>query len=229
MLPLLAEFFARAISALAIVAASPVLVAAACAIWFEDGRPILFRQKRVGEFGRPFLLVKLRTMRQGGSGRSITAGGDKRVTRVGRFLRKYKLDELPQLVNVVAGDMNLVGPRPEVPQYVDLSDPLWQKVLSVKPGVTDIATLAFRHEEEILAGSADPELCYRTSVLPRKLAISACALSSRSIRADLRLLAYTVLCSFFPARFNSESLARSLGAGIHDEISRIHTALKTAD
>ena len=100
MLPLLAEFFARAISALAIVAASPVLVAAACAIWFEDGRPILFRQKRVGEFGRPFLLVKLRTMRQGGSGRSITAGGDKRVTRVGRFLRKYKLDELPQLVNV---------------------------------------------------------------------------------------------------------------------------------
>jgi lipopolysaccharide/colanic/teichoic acid biosynthesis glycosyltransferase len=229
MLTTFAEVFARVISALALIAAIPVLAAAALAIWLEDGRPIFFLQQRVGKLGRLFLLVKLRTMRQGGAGQSITASGDTRVTRVGRFLRKYKFDELPQLANVVAGDMNLIGPRPEVPQYVDLSNPLWQKVLSVKPGVTDIATLAFRHEEEILAGAVDAELCYRTIVLPRKLAISACAVSSRSTRADLRLLAYTVLCSFFPTRFDSESLAKSLGAGVHEEVSRIHSALKAAD
>jgi lipopolysaccharide/colanic/teichoic acid biosynthesis glycosyltransferase len=200
----------RLVCAVALLAMSPVLLLAACAIWLEDGRPVLFLQKRLGKSGRTFRLAKLRTMRTGMTGEAVTARGDNRITVVGHVLRKYKLDELPQLGNIVLGHMSLVGPRPEVPAYVDMRNPLWQKVLSVKPGITDIATLTYRNEEEVLAAASDPDYCYRHTVLPAKLSLSAEAIDFRSFRADLRILTYTVLCSFLPARFDCDALSKSI-------------------
>ncbi len=200
----------RLICAVALLALSPVLLLAACAIWLEDGGPVLFLQRRLGKGGRTFPLAKLRTMRTGMAGQAVTARGDNRITAVGRVLRKYKLDELPQLGNIVLGHMSLVGPRPEVPVYVDMRDPLWQKVLSVKPGITDIATLTYRNEEEVLAAATDPDACYRNTVLPAKLSLSAEAIDFRSFSEDLRILACTVLCSFLPARFDSDVMSKSI-------------------
>ena len=117
---------------------------------------------RVGRRGKLFRIWKFRTMRPNGKGGLITAAGDKRVTRTGAVLRRFKLDELPQLFNVLKGDMSLVGPRPEVPECVQLEAPIWQAVLQVRPGVTDLATLMYRDEEALLGTSSDPE-----SLLPR--------------------------------------------------------------
>jgi len=132
----------RILAGLSLLVCAPLLLFIAVAIWCEDGRPVLFRQVRIGRFGIEFELFKFRSMRRNQTGRVLTAEGDRRVTRSGRFLRKYKLDELPQLWNVVRGDMRLIGPRPEVPQFVALADPVWNAVLQVKPGITDLATLA---------------------------------------------------------------------------------------
>src|SRR5207249_11392098 len=120
-------------------------------------------------------------MRSGLRGVRITASTDERITRVGGVLRRYKLDELPQLWNVARGDMSLVGPRPEVPDFVDMSVPIWRRVLSVKPGITDVTTLAYRHEEELLAGVADPEKHYREVILPAKLDLNAQYIRKRSV------------------------------------------------
>jgi len=173
----------------------------AAAVVLEDGLPVLFRQKRVGRGGRLFSILKLRTMRLRTTGASVTRSGDHRITRSGAILRRYKLDELPQLWNVCRGDMSLIGPRPEVPEFVDLSDPTWQAVLSARPGITDIATLIFRDEENLLSGAADPVRYYRETILPRKLAINLRYLRARSLTEDFRILLYTVLSSFFPRHF----------------------------
>ncbi|HYO83447.1 MAG TPA: sugar transferase [Bryobacteraceae bacterium] len=192
-----------------LIVASPVLGAAALAIAVEDGSPVFFSQTRIGRNGRPFLLYKLRSMRTGKAGTRITAGTDARITRTGRFLRRYKLDELPQLWNVVRGDMSLIGPRPEVPAFVDAQDPAWIVVLSVKPGISDLATLVYRDEEQILSSAADPEQMYRTSVLPDKLALNALYLRQRGLRSDLKLLLATVRYSFFPAGFDADAVRRA--------------------
>ena len=133
----------------------PVLVAIAVAIWWTDGSPVLFRQTRVGLKGRLFRLRKFRTMIRDAEskGPAITVDGDSRVTRVGHWLRRYKLDELPQLWNVLIGDMSMVGPRPETPCFVDAGDAHWAEVLSTRPGLTDPATLAFRDEESLWGGA----------------------------------------------------------------------------
>ena len=136
-----------------LVVASPFLLVACLAVVLDSAWPPLFFQERVGRGGRRFRLWKLRTMRAGG-GPEVTATGDPRITRVGRILRRAKLDELPQLWNVLAGDMALVGPRPEVPAYVDLSDSTWRRVLEVRPGITDPVSLRLRFEEELLASVA---------------------------------------------------------------------------
>jgi len=187
------------LSAVALIVLSPVLVVIALAILVETGWPVLFSQTRVGRNGKLFCLRKFRTMRTGKGGAAITARGDSRVTHVGRFLRKSKLDELPQLWNVVCGDMALVGPRPEIPQFVDMSRPIWRSVLAVRPGITDPASIAYRNEEELLARSSDPIRCYRESVLPAKLVLNVEYLQKRSFWLDTKVILQTIQCALFPA------------------------------
>ena len=143
------------VSAAALTLLWPVLLVVAAAVWLDSGSPILFAQQRVGRGFRCFTVWKFRSMRSA-RGSLITASGDSRITRVGRVLRQTKLDELPQLWNVLRGNMSLVGPRPEVPQYVELFRSRYQHILSVRPGITDPAALAFIDEERLLARSPDP-------------------------------------------------------------------------
>ena len=193
---------------------TPVFAAIALLILCDDGTPVIFGQTRVGRKGRPFRIWKFRTMRAGSRGSSITAAGDHRVTRVGAFLRRCKLDELPQLFNVLRGDMSLVGPRPEVPEYVRIEEPVWQAVLQVRPGVTDVASLVYRDEEKLLGTSADPNALYRETVLPSKLALNLGYLRSRSFGSDLHLILLTIRYSLFPQGFNPELIKKTLGAGV---------------
>ena len=192
---------------------APVLAALAVAILWDDGAPVFFGQTRVGRKGKPFRIWKFRTMRTGSQGTVITAAGDPRVTRAGAVLRRCKLDELPQLFNVLKGDMSLVGPRPEVPEYVQLEAPIWQAVLQVRPGVTDLATLLYRDEEKLLGASDDPTAFYREIVLPAKLRLNLGYLRSRSFLRDLRLILLTIRYSLFPARFDQDLIRRTLGTG----------------
>jgi lipopolysaccharide/colanic/teichoic acid biosynthesis glycosyltransferase len=189
----------------------PVFGLIAMAVLIDSGRPVLFRQTRVGRGGTHFCMLKFRSMRSATQGPLITYTGDSRITRVGSFLRKYKLDELPQLWNVLAGDMDLVGPRPEVPCFVDLASPAWQSVLSARPGITDFASLVFRKEEEVLAGSGQPERTYREQILPAKLALNRDYLSRQSTRLDLKLILMTVLYSLAPGWFDAAGIRQRLG------------------
>jgi lipopolysaccharide/colanic/teichoic acid biosynthesis glycosyltransferase len=193
---------------------APVLLIVSLLILAMDGHPILFSQIRIGRKGRPFRIWKFRTMRRNAEGRPITAAGDTRITRIGSVLRKFKIDELPQLFNVVRGDMSLIGPRPEVPEFVSLGAPIWQAVLQVRPGVTDLASLLFRDEEKLLESSSDPATFYRESVLPAKLVLNVGYLRYRTLRRDIRLLFLTALYSFFPERFNPDYIKRTVGAGV---------------
>ncbi|MDZ4796644.1 MAG: sugar transferase [Bryobacteraceae bacterium] len=193
-----------------LVLLSPVLAAVAVAVALEDGRPVLFRQVRAGRNGSPFNLLKFRSMRVTGAGTRVTASGDSRITRTGRILRKFKLDELPQLWNVVRGDISLIGPRPEVPAFVDLADPAWREVLEVRPGITDLATLVFRNEEQILGAHSDPEYAYRRQILPAKLQLNLLYIRHRSLLTDLRLLAMTIYLSLMPDHFDSGQIQRQI-------------------
>jgi lipopolysaccharide/colanic/teichoic acid biosynthesis glycosyltransferase len=184
-----------AASGLALALLSPVMGLIALAVWIESGSPLLFSQERIGLGFRPFTLWKFRSMRAG-SGPLITAAGDSRVTRIGGFLRRTKLDELPQFWNVLRGDMSLVGPRPEVRRYVDLYRRQYELILSVRPGITDPATIAYRDEELVLAASADPEAAYTDQVLPAKLALSERYISQWSFTGDIQILARTLLAVF---------------------------------
>ena len=172
---------------------SPVLAVAAIAVKCSGSGPIFFRQVRVGRGGKPFDILKFRTMRPTRSpGPLITGAGDPRVTRVGRVLRRWKVDELPQLVNVLRGEMSFVGPRPEVPRYVNMFAEQYRELLAVRPGITDIASMAFRDEETLLGRSSNPEDLYVREILPRKLALSHAYVRRRSFGLDLRLIARTV-------------------------------------
>lgn len=201
----------RLLAAAGLLAAAPVIAAVAVAIRREDGGPIFFRQRRIGRGGVPFELWKLRSMRtaQSAAAPQITAGGDRRCTRTGLFIRRYKLDELPQLWNVLRGDMSLIGPRPEVERYVDLANPVWREVLAVRPGISDLATLVYRDEEQILAAAADPDQYYRQTVLPDKLGLNRIYLSQRTLWTDLRLILLTIQCSFRPAGFDADRIRKS--------------------
>jgi lipopolysaccharide/colanic/teichoic acid biosynthesis glycosyltransferase len=186
----------RIMAAAGLFCLAPIFVLIAIAIWVEDGAPVIFRQVRVGKSGKPFWVLKFRSMRSGLRGARITAASDRRVTRTGRLLRKFKLDELPQLWNVLRGEMAFVGPRPEIPYYVDASNPLWCQVLSVKPGITDLATLAYRDEEQMLAAFDDPEKGYVEQILPTKLALNLAYLDRRTLLTDLKLIGLTLRYSF---------------------------------
>ena len=192
------------LSAVALLLLSPFLLVIAAGIFLETGLPIVFSQGRVGRNGQLFHLLKFRSMRNDTSGPPLTVGGDRRVTRVGHFLRKYKLDELPQLWNVVCAEMSIVGPRPEVAEFVDLCKPVWQSVLRVRPGITDPASIAFHQEEELLAKSSDPIRYYREAVLPAKLAMNIAYLQERSLWLDFQVVLRTVFCAAFPGKLDTE-------------------------
>jgi lipopolysaccharide/colanic/teichoic acid biosynthesis glycosyltransferase len=201
---MLKTLFERMIAAAGLIVFSPILAAAAAAVAVEDGQPVLFRQTRVGKSGRPFELLKFRSMHTGTPGASITSARDSRITRVGRVLRRYKIDELPQLWNVVRGDMSLIGPRPEVPEFVDMTDPVWREILTVRPGISDLASLVYRDEEKLLSTAVDTGRFYRETVLPAKLALSLHYLRIRSLWTDARLLVLTLRYSFFPSGFDPD-------------------------
>jgi lipopolysaccharide/colanic/teichoic acid biosynthesis glycosyltransferase len=192
---------------------APVLAAMALVILLSDGRPVLFSQTRTGQYGSQFRIWKFRTMRAGAAGRGITAAGDNRVTPTGALMRKFKLDELPQLFNVLRGDMSLVGPRPEVPEYVDERSRIWQAVLQVPPGITDVATLVYRNEEALLGGAGDPDRFYRETLLPAKLCLSLAYMSTRSWWRDLRLIWLTIHSSLSPDRFDAGRIRRAFDLG----------------
>lgn len=188
------RLFDLAGAALGLLLCAPLFALAALAIKLDSPGPVFFRQVRVGRHGRPFRIHKFRSMRarQPAGARPITVGGDPRITRVGGVLRRWKLDELPQLIDVLAGSMSLVGPRPEVPEYVALyPEDLRRVVLSVRPGITDPASIRFRDENALLAGAADPEACYRERILPEKLRLQAEYVRGRSFAGDLRILFQT--------------------------------------
>ncbi len=195
--------FDRMCAVIGLVILSPILFAAALAVLVEDGHPILFRQRRIGYRGKPFELWKFRSMRKQNGGPAITAAGDRRILRTGRYLRKYKIDELPQLWNVVKGQMRLVGPRPEVPRFVDCTMTIWKRVLAVPPGITDLATLVFRDEEQLLAGASNPEQFYREQVLPVKLQLNLKYLTRRDFSTDIKLIFTTAWYCLFPAKFRA--------------------------
>jgi lipopolysaccharide/colanic/teichoic acid biosynthesis glycosyltransferase len=169
--------------------------------------PVLFRQQRVGRGGQPFEFYKFRSMRaDSGAGPHVTAARDPRITPVGRILRKTKLDELPQLFNVLKGDLSLVGPRPDVPACVATYPEADRKFLQrVRPGITDPATVAFRNEEAILAEAADPERTYLEEVQPQKLRISRAYLESASFFSDLAVLLATAQVIVLPSRAGNTS------------------------
>jgi lipopolysaccharide/colanic/teichoic acid biosynthesis glycosyltransferase len=202
------DLLERIVAGLSLVLVFPVIMACAVAVFFEDRGAVLFRQCRVGKNGRPFLLWKLRSMKSLSSGSNITARTDDRITAVGKLLRAYKLDELPQLWNVFCGDMSFVGPRPEIPEYVALLDPRWQVVLSVKPGIVDLASLAFRNEEDLLSEQDSPEKFYRDWLLPRKLDLSAHYIRMRSLPTDARLVALTFRHILFRGNLDRQKVAR---------------------
>jgi lipopolysaccharide/colanic/teichoic acid biosynthesis glycosyltransferase len=188
--------FVCALLGLALLA--PLLLLAAAWVKWDSPGPVFFRQERVGRFGVPFRIHKFRTMsHEASQGPQITVGADSRITRAGAFLRRHKLDELPQLIDVLKGDMSLVGPRPEVPRYVAMYPPaLREKVLSVRPGITDPASLQFRDESGLLARAADPEREYVEVVMPAKLQLAAQYVERATLATDLQLIGRTVRLLF---------------------------------
>lgn len=171
----------------------PALFAIALAIALCDGRPVLFQQERIGWRGKPFFIHKFRTMRPDPTlaSRQLTIGGDPRVTWLGQVLRKSKLDELPQLFNVLAGEMSFVGPRPEVPRYVAQYTAEERRVLDVLPGITDAASLRFFNESDLLSGVENPEQTYVDEIVPEKIRLNLAYAARASLLSDLGILFQT--------------------------------------
>lgn len=186
-------------SAGALLVLAPLLLVVALWVKTDSRGPVFFRQRRVGRWGREFQIYKFRTMVTDAeaSGPQITVGADSRITRSGAFLRKYKIDEFPQFINVLVGDMSVVGPRPEVPRYVALyPQAVRAVVLSVRPGITDLASIEYRDENELLGRSADPENTYVTQVMPAKLAYCVRYVNERSFAGDMDIIRRSFMASF---------------------------------
>lgn len=180
-------------AATGLIAASPIMAGAALAIWYEDGFPLLFRQTRVGLNGKPFTIHKFRTMRTHHSGVNVSYTNDPRITRVGAVLRKTKLDELPQLYDVLIGNMALVGPRPEVPEWVEKWPADKRRIiLSVRPGITDPVSVQLRNEADLLASADDPKTFYENELLPQKVAGYVRYVSNRSFLGDVGIILATL-------------------------------------
>lgn len=182
------------VSAVGLALVAPLFALVAALVRCTSSGPVFFRQERMGRSFRPFQILKFRTMVSDAPklGGPLTAGDDPRITRVGRFLRKTKLDELPQLINVLKGEMSFVGPRPEVRRYVEMYRADYEQLLTVRPGITDLASLKYRHESELLGQYADPDAAYIQLVLPDKIALGREYLSRSSLLFDLKLIFRTV-------------------------------------
>lgn len=188
-------------SAFGLLVLAPLLLAVAALIKLDSPGPVFYRQERVGRFGRLFRIFKFRTMThlQAAHAPQLTVSGDARITRLGGVLRKYKLDELPQLIDVLRGTMSLVGPRPEVPRYVEhYPEDHRERVLSVRPGITDFASVHYRDENDLLARAADPEREYLQVILPSKLQYALDYVDNASLAGDLRVLGLTLRTVFVP-------------------------------
>ena len=196
---MLKRLFDLVFSTVGLLALSPFFLLIALLIKIDSAGPVFFRQVRVGRYLCPFKIHKFRTMVVNASdiGPSVTTYTDSRVTRVGKFLRRYKLDELPQLIDVFLGDMSLVGPRPEVPRYVDAySDKDKTIIFSVKPGITDKASIEFRNENELIANSSDVESLYIEKILPIKLVYYRDYVETHSLWLDIKIILKTVWLIF---------------------------------
>jgi len=180
-------------SSLGLLFLGPLLVVVAFIIKLDSPGPVLFLQERIGKNFRPFSIYKFRSMSVDApqKGPSITVGGDKRVTRVGKFLRRYKIDELPQLINLLRGEMSYVGPRPAVRQYVELFRKDYEKLLTIRPGITDPASIHFSDEENVLSSSVNWEETYMTKILPEKIRLAEAYVDNHTILTDIRLIVQT--------------------------------------
>jgi len=181
-------------SALGLLILSPILIIISIWIKLDSSGPFFYKQLRVGKNGFDFYLFKFRSMRTGSDNKGLLTVGerDSRITSSGYFIRKYKLDELPQLINVLIGEMSLVGPRPEVRKYVDMYTEEQSKVLSVKPGVTDYASIEYSNENEILAKASNPEECYIKEVMPNKLALNMKFIQNHTLGNYFRIIFLTL-------------------------------------
>lgn len=184
------------LSALAgVIVLAPMFMLLALWIKSDSRGPVFFRQQRVGRNGELFNIIKFRTMHDGDHEAQLTVGNDRRITRVGKFLRRHKLDEFPQLFNVISGTMSLVGPRPEVPRYVNCYPPeVREQVLSVPPGITDWASIYYKEENSLLSRAANPEQAYLDTILPAKLKYNLRYVHERSFWNDIRII-FTTLAS----------------------------------
>jgi len=207
-------------SGMGLVLLSPVFFFAAAAIRLDSAGPVFFRQERVGRDFRRFHILKFRTMvaEAPARGGQLTVGHDARITRVGRLLRKYKIDELPQLVNVLKGEMSLVGPRPEVPRYVEMFRRDYADILRIPPGITDPASLVFRSEAELLEDSEDPERAYVEQILPRKIRLAREYVEHRSLLTYFSLIFRTLLALVIaPASANESPCLVETGCHVEEE------------
>lgn len=188
------RFFDFIVALLGILLLLPLFISIAFWIKIDSPGKIFFRQIRVGKEGKEFKIFKFRTMVNDADkeGKLLTIGKDFRITKSGQFLRKYKLDELPQLINVLRGEMSLVGPRPEVPYYVSLYNEEQKQVLKVSPGITDLASLQFYHESELLASVNDPEKYYIDSILPEKLRLNLIYVNQATLWQDIKIIILTL-------------------------------------
>jgi lipopolysaccharide/colanic/teichoic acid biosynthesis glycosyltransferase len=182
-------------STLGLIVLSPVLIIIAIRIKMGSDGPVFFKQIRVGENNKEFEILKFRTMVVNAEklGRQITVGNDNRITKIGAFLRKYKLDELPQLINVFKGEMSLVGPRPEVPRYVKLYNEEQRLVLKVKPGITDLASIRYRDENDLLGGVENPDEFYINTIMPDKLDLNLEYINKNNIFFDIYIIFKTII------------------------------------
>lgn len=178
-------------SFLGLAVLSPVLLVVSVLVAVTSPGGVFFRQERIGKDGRPFRIFKFRSMRKDNAGLKITTGNDSRITPVGRFLRKSKIDELPQLINVLVGDMSFVGPRPEVADYVNLYTPYQRQVLLVRPGITGLASIRFRNENDLLTASDDPNRTYVEQIMPRKIDLDLEYIPHASVYYDIKLIFQT--------------------------------------
>jgi lipopolysaccharide/colanic/teichoic acid biosynthesis glycosyltransferase len=192
----------------------PLLLLCALLVWVSSRGGIFFRQHRVGCGGETFTLYKFRTMVDSEGGSLVTAATDQRITGIGRFLRKWKLDELPEFYNVLRGDMSFVGPRPEVPELVDFSNPAWGSILKGRPGITDPVTLRLRNEESFLATVEDKEAFYREVIQPFKLNGYLEYLETKSLGNDLKIVVQTIKVILLPQTAPPPSLEEVRLSGV---------------
>ncbi len=188
------RFFDILFSIAGLIILLPFFIVLALAISIESRGGVFYKQTRVGKNNKDFNLLKFRSMRVGSDRKGLLTVGenDKRITKTGKFIRKYKLDELPQLINVLKGDMSLVGPRPEVRKYVELYNNKQKKVLTVKPGITDYASIEYRNENEMLAKSKNPEITYINDVMPRKLELNMRFIDNKNLSNYFKIIIQTI-------------------------------------